>query len=116
MTDTVAGFIAALGTDKAIGETINLGSNYEISIGDAAKVIAEVMQTEIELVTDEQRLRPINSEVERLWADNRKAHELLGWQPLYGGLAGFRRGVTETAAWFSERGHFANYKPDIYNL
>ncbi len=116
VTDTVAGFIAALRADKAIGETINLGSNFEISIGDTAKTIADVMHAEIEIITDEQRLRPVNSEVERLWADNRKARELLGWRPQYGGLDGFRRGIAETAAWFGERAHLASYKTDSYNL
>jgi len=116
VSDTVAGFVAALAADKAVGETINLGSNFEISIGDTAKTIADVMHAEIEIVTDEQRLRPANSEVERLWADNRKARELLGWQPQYGGIEGFRRGIAETVAWFSERAHLANYKTDIYNL
>jgi NAD dependent epimerase/dehydratase len=116
VTDTVAGFLAALSADRAVGATINLGSNFEISIGDTAKTIAEVMRADIEIVTDEQRLRPVNSEVERLWADNGKARELLGWSPQYGGLDGFRRGIAETAAWFGERAHLANYKTDIYNL
>lgn len=116
VTDTVAGFVAALAADRAVGETINLGSNFEISIGDTAQAIAGVMHKQIEIVTDEQRLRPANSEVERLWADNRKAHELLGWQPRYGGLEGFRRGLAETVAWFGEHAHLANYKTDIYNL
>jgi NAD dependent epimerase/dehydratase len=116
VVDTVAGFVAALRSDKAVGEVINLGSNFEVSIGDTAKAIADVMHAEIEIVTDEQRLRPPNSEVERLWADNRKAHALLDWQPQYGGLDGFRRGLAETAAWFGERAHLANYKTDIYNL
>lgn len=116
VTDTVAGFIAALHADKAVGTSINLGSNFEISISDTAKAIADVMQARIEIVTDEQRLRPASSEVERLWADNRKARELLGWQPQYGGLDGFRRGLAATVAWFGERAHLANYKTGIYNL
>lgn len=116
VADTVAGFVAALRSDKAVGEVINLGSNFEVSIGDTAKAITDVMHAEIEIVTDEQRLRPPNSEVERLWADNRKAHALLDWQPQYGGLDGFRRGLAETAAWFGESAHLANYKTDIYNL
>ncbi len=116
VADTVAGFMAALKSDRSIGEVINIGSNFEISIGDTARTIAEVMGAEIEIVTDEQRLRPEKSEVERLWAANDKAHELLGWQPQYGGLKGFRRGLTETVAWFSKPSHLAPYKSDIYNL
>lgn len=114
--DTVSGFIAALDSDQGIGEVINIGSNFEISIGDTARTIAEVMGEEIEILTEEQRLRPEKSEVERLWASNDKAHKLLGWQPQYAGLDGFRRGLTETVAWFSKPSHLALYKPDIYNL
>jgi NAD dependent epimerase/dehydratase len=116
VSDTVAGFVAALNTDRGIGEVINIGSNFEISIGDTARTIAEVMKVDIEILTDEQRLRPKMSEVERLWSSNDKAHELLNWQPQYAGLGGFRRGLTETVAWFSEPRHLGAYKSDIYNL
>jgi dTDP-glucose 4,6-dehydratase len=116
VADTVAGFMAALESDQGIGEVINIGSNFEISIGDTARNIAEVMGAEIEIITDAQRLRPEKSEVERLWAANDKARELLGWQPQYGGLEGFRRGLAETAAWFSQPSHLASYKSDRYNL
>jgi nucleoside-diphosphate-sugar epimerase len=75
-----------------------------------------VIGIDIEIITDEQRLRPEKSEVERLWASNTKAKELLGWQPQYGGLEGLRRGVSETVAWFSKPVHLASYKWNIYNL
>jgi NAD dependent epimerase/dehydratase len=114
--DTVAGFIAALQSDKGLGEVVNFGSNFEISVGDTAKMIAEVMGSEIEIVTDEQRMRPVNSEVERLWADNSKALRLFGWQPNYGGIEGFKRGLSETAEWFVNLANLAGYKSDIYNL
>lgn len=116
VTDTVAGFIAALKSEKSIGEVINIGSNFEISIGDTAHTIAKVMGTEIEIISDEQRLRPEKSEVERLWASNEKASELLGWQPEYGGVEGFHRGLAETVAWFSKPSHLESYKSEIYNL
>lgn len=116
VADTVAGFIAALRCERSIGEVINIGSNFEISIGDTARAIAEVMGAQIEIITEEERLRPAKSEVERLWAANGKARELLDWQPKYGGLAGFRQGLTETVAWFRKSSHLAFYKPDIYNL
>ena len=116
VADTVAGFVAALGSERGVGEVINIGSNFEISIGDTARTIAEVMGAEIEIVTDDQRLRPEKSEVERLWASNDKARELLDWQPQYGGLEGFRRGLIETVAWFNNPAHLASYKFDIYNL
>lgn len=116
VSDTVSGFIAAMKSDRGVGEVINLGSNYEISIGDAAIAIASVMGAAIEIDTDDQRLRPAKSEVERLWASNAKAMELLGWEPRYGGIEGFRRGLSETVAWFTEPTNLISYKPDIYNL
>jgi dTDP-glucose 4,6-dehydratase len=116
VADTINGFIKALETDTGVGEVINLGSNYEISIGDTAKLIAEVMGSQIEILADDQRLRPERSEVERLWADNRKARELLGWQPAYGGIDGFRRGLQATVDWFKSSGNLASYKSDRYNL
>lgn len=116
VADTVAGFMAALNSDRSIGEVINIGSNFEISIGDTARAIAEVMGVEIEILTDEQRLRPEKSEVERLWASNAKAREFLAWQPQYGGLDGFQRGLVETVAWFRNPSNLASYKSEIYNL
>lgn len=112
----MAGFLAALDSDQSSGEVINLGSNFEISIGDTARAIAAAMGAEIEILTDDQRLRPEKSEVERLWADNTKARDLLGWQPAFGGLDGFHRGLRETAAWFTDPRHLAFYKADRYNL
>lgn len=116
VSDTVRGFIAALESDRAIGEVINVGSNFEISIGDTARAIAEVMGVEIEIITDDQRLRPEKSEVERLWASNTKAKERLNWQPDYGGLDGFKRGLAETVVWFRQPDNLRGYKADIYNL
>ena len=114
--DTVDGFIAALNSELGLGEVINFGSNFEISVGDTAQLIAEVMNVEIEIITDEVRLRPENSEVERLWADNAKAKHLLGWQPSHSGRDGFKRGLAKTAEWFSQADNLRSYKADIYNL
>ncbi|MDH4185682.1 MAG: NAD-dependent 4,6-dehydratase LegB [Nitrospira sp.] len=114
--DTVAGFQAALISDRGVGEVINFGSNFEISIGDTTRLIAEIMDAEIEIVTDESRLRPEHSEVERLWADNTKAKQLFGWQPCYGGREGLKRGLAETVEWFSRPDHLRRYKTNIYNL
>ncbi len=116
VTDTVAGFMAALTAKQAVGEVINLGSNFEISIGDTARAIAEIMSVDIEIITDDARLRPVKSEVERLYAANDKAQRLLGWQPEYGGIEGFRRGLSETVAWFRQPTNLAHYKADIYNI
>lgn len=114
--DTVGGFIAAINSDKGRGEVINISSNFEISIGDAARVIAETMDAEIEIVTDDQRVRPPKSEVERLWGANNKAREVLGWAPSYGGLDGFRRGIEETVEWFKDSQNCVGYKADRYNI
>lgn len=116
VADTVNGFIKALETDSGIGEVINLGSNFEISIGDTAKAIAEVMGSDIEIITEDHRLRPERSEVERLWGDNKKAKKLLGWQPKYGGIDGFKRGLLRTVNWFTSYDNLAGYKSDQYNL
>jgi dTDP-glucose 4,6-dehydratase len=114
--DTVAGFAAALDSSSGIGEAINFGSNFEISIGDTAQLIAEAMNVEIEIISDEIRLRPENSEVERLWADNSKAERLFGWRPNYGGREGFKRGLVETAEWFAKPENLRAYKVDTYNI
>ena len=116
VTDTVAGLMAALRTQRAVGEIINLGSNFEISIGETARAIAELMQVEVELCADEQRLRPDKSEVLRLWAANEKAREMLGWRPHYGDGDGFRRGLAETIGWFTKPAHLSHYRSDVYNL
>jgi dTDP-glucose 4,6-dehydratase len=100
VADTVAGFLAAANHDSADGEVINIGSNYEISIGDTVKLIAEIMDADISIEQDLDRIRPSKSEVERLWADNSKAKRLLGWQPEFGGKEGLRRGLKQTVDWF----------------
>lgn len=114
--DTVTGFIAAMNSEQGLGEVVNFGSNFEVSIGDTAQLIAEAMNVEIEIMTEEARLRPADSEVERLWADNAKAKQLFGWQPLYGGREGFKRGIAETAEWFKQPVNLRNYKADVYNI
>ena len=116
MQGSFDGFIAALRSDRAVGEVINIGSNFEISIGDTAHLIAEAMNTEIEIITDNARLRPENFEVARLWADNTKAKQLFGWQPAYGGREGFKRGLAESTGWFQDQANLVSYKVDRYNI
>ena len=116
VSDTVRGFIAAMNSEKAIGEVINIGSSFEISVGETANTIANVIGKEINIITEDQRLRPIKSEVERLFADNNKAMELMGWQPEFGSLDGFKRGLQQTVEWFSNPKNLSNYKSNIYNL
>ncbi|RNB53848.1 SDR family NAD(P)-dependent oxidoreductase [Brevibacillus gelatini] len=114
--DTVAGFIAVAKSDRSVGEVINIGSNYEVSIGQTVDVIAELMGKKIEILTDDKRLRPEKSEVERLWASNAKAKELLNWEPVYGGIDGFKQGLAETIEWFTNPAHLSQYKTGMYNV
>ena len=114
--DTVAGFIAALESEAAVGEVINLGSNFEILIGDTFALIASIMNSKAEIAREDKRVRPENSEVERLWSDNAKAKRLLGWEPAYGGREGLRRGLEETVRWFSDPEHLRYYKAERYNV
>ena len=116
VADTCAAFLAIAASDAALGQAINAASNFEISIGDTAALIADVMQVEVELVTDEQRLRPEGSEVNRLFGDNTRLRELTGWAPAYGGLDGFRRGLEHTAAWFADPANLARYRPAQYTV
>lgn len=114
ISDTVAGFIAVAESDAAVGEVVNIGSNYEISIGDTVALIAETMGVEVAIETEDARLRPVLSEVERLWADNSKAERLTGWKPQYAGRDGLRRGLGETARWFQDPANLALYKSKGY--
>jgi dTDP-glucose 4,6-dehydratase len=114
--DTVDGFIAALESKNGVGEVINIGSNFEISIGDTALLIASIMDTSISIISDDERLRPQNSEVERLWADNSKALKLLNWQPKYSGTLGMKKGLEETIEWFTNGENLKKYKFGRYNI
>ena len=116
VADTAAAFVAALRSTAGAGEVVNFGSNFEISVGDTARLIAKLMDADVAFVSDEARIRPAGSEVERLWADNTKAREMFGWQPHYGGGEGFARGLRETIAWFSDPANLGTYKTGIYNV
>jgi NAD dependent epimerase/dehydratase len=114
--DTVRGFIATAECDSAVGQVINVGSNFEISIGDAVNMIAELMNVPVTIETEAARLRPAKSEVERLWADNTRARQVLGWEPEFGGRDGLRRGLARTIDWFTRSEILTRYKSDIYNI
>ena len=114
--DTVEGFIAVAKSERSLGEVINIGSNFEVSIGETANIIADIMGACIEIETDESRVRPDRSEVERLWADNGKAKKLIDWNPTYAGKEGFKRGLIETVEWFTNPKNLKHYKADIYNV
>lgn len=116
VADTVDGFVAMAKSDEVIGEVVNVSSNYEISIGETAALIAKIMNVDIEIETDDARVRPPKSEVERLWGDNRKARRLLDWEPRYAGLEGLEKGLRETIAWFADPQNLRAYKEHLYNI
>lgn len=110
--DTCRGFLELARCEKAIGEVVNIGSNFEISVGDTLNLIRELMNSDVEFLTDEQRLRPAKSEVFRLWCDNTKIRALTGFEPAYD----IRTGLAETIAWFTRPQNLAKYKAEIYNV
>lgn len=116
VSDTVRAFAALAACDAAVGQTVNVGSGFEISIGDTAALIAELMGANPRIVEDGQRLRPALSEVERLWADASLMTRLTGWVPAYGGHDGFRRGLEDTIAWFRRPENLSTYHADRYVL
>lgn len=112
VADTCRGFLELARCDKAVGEVVNIGSNYEISIGDTLNLIRELMKSDVEFVLDEQRLRPEKSEVSRLWCDNTKIRHLTGFEPRFS----ISEGLQKTIEWFTSSDNLAKYKADIYNV
>jgi NAD dependent epimerase/dehydratase len=114
--DTARGMIAIHDGEASIGEVINLGSGYEVSVGDTVALIAQVMGRPVAVECEAERLRPAKSEVERLWADNTKAQRLLGWKPEYPGVDGLRRGLELTIKWFSIPENRDRYRAGRYTV
>lgn len=110
--DTAKGFIELAKCDAAVGQTVNIGTNFEISIDDLFQFIKKVMNSDVEFVQDEQRIRPGKSEVFRLWCENKKIRELTGYEPDYD----IEKGLKETADWFTDPENLKKYKTDIYNV
>ncbi|MEE2746393.1 MAG: NAD-dependent 4,6-dehydratase LegB [Pseudomonadota bacterium] len=110
--DTCRGFIALAESDKAIGETVNIGSNFEISIGDTLNIIKELMNSDVQFIQDDQRIRPEKSEVFRLWCDNTHIEKLTGFKP----QVDIRQGLQRTIDWFLSKGSLSKYKAGIYNV
>lgn len=108
--DTVEAFIKVAESDKTVGQVVNVGSDYEISIGDLANKIIEITTQDVNIICDEERLRPEKSEVNRLWSDNTKIKKLTGWEPKYT----LKEGLEETIHWIENNMKY--YKPDIYNV
>jgi NAD dependent epimerase/dehydratase len=108
--DTAEAFIKVAESEKTIGEVINAGSNYEITIGDTVKKIISIIGKDVKILCDDERIRPENSEVNRLWADNTKIKELTGWQPSYT----IDAGLEATVDWIKNNMQY--FKTDIYNV
>jgi NAD dependent epimerase/dehydratase len=110
--DTCRGFLAIAQSDSTIGQTINIGSNFEISIGDTLNIIKELMGSDVEFITDEQRIRPEKSEVFRLWCDNSKIEKMTGFKP----QVSIRDGLQKTIDWITQPGNLKAYKAELYNV
>ncbi len=112
VTDTCRGFVELARCEKAIGEIVNIGSGFEMAVGDMLNLIRELMNSDVEYIADEQRIRPGKSEVFRLWCDNTKIRELTGFGPRYS----IRDGLETTVEWFTRPENLAKYKTDLYNV
>jgi len=110
--DTARGFLAVSDCDKTIGKEINIASNFEISMEEILNLIKKIMKKDVEFLPDEERLRPGNSEVFRLWGDNSLMTSLTDWRPQYT----VEQGLEETIAWFTKPENLKKYKAGIYNL
>jgi len=110
--DTCRGFIALAESGKTLGETVNIGSNSEISIGDTLNLIKDIMHSDVEFIVDQQRLRPEKSEVNRLWCDNRKIRALTGFES----QVDITEGLQRTVDWFLKPENIKKYKSGIYNV
>lgn len=110
--DTCEGFYQIAQSSVAVGKTINIGSNYEISVGDTLNLVKEIMKSDVRFVFDDVRVRPVKSEVTRLWCDNTLIKDLTGFTPKYS----IREGLTETIEWFTNPKNLKRYKVDIYNV
>ena len=112
VNDTCRGFIALAESDEVIGKTLNIGSNFEISVGDTLNLIKDIMKSNVEFITRNERIRPKKSEVNRLWCDNTLINKLTGFTPKYS----LEQGLSATADWFVNPNNLKKYKADIYNV
>jgi NAD dependent epimerase/dehydratase len=112
VNDTCKALIALSESDKAAGMEINISSDFEISMGDLLEKIKGILQTDIQVETDSQRIRPEGSEVQRLWGDNSLLNELTGFKPDYT----IDKGLKLTCEWFLKDENRSKYKAGIYNV
>ena len=110
--DTCQGLLALAESDATIGETVNIGSNFEISIEDTLNIIKELMSSNVRFITDKQRIRPEKSEVFRLWCDNSKIKKLTSFNP----QTDIKHGLLKTIDWITRPENLSKYKIEIYNV
>ena len=113
--DTADAFVSTLNKKKDIGEIINIGSSFEISIKDLVSQISKIMGVTIDIQKKKERIRPKRSEVDRLYANTKKAKKILNWTPKYSKKKGFEKGLKKTIEWFSKAENLNHYKTDIFN-
>ncbi len=116
VADTVNAFLYVANSPQSIGKVLNCASNFEISIGDTARLISEVLNAEIEIISDEQRFRPPSSEVNRLFGDNTLIKSVTGWEPAFSGLEGLKKGISITAEWFTNPSNMMHYREGHYTI
>ena len=115
ISDTVDAFIKTINNKKTIGETINLGTGYEITIKDLVSMIGDLIGKKLIISHDKRRLRPKKSEVNRLLSKNIKAKKLLKWTPKLDKQKGLKKGLELTIEWFEQNINKINFKSKIYN-
>ena len=113
--DTADAFVSTLNKKKDIGEIINIGSGFEISVKDLVSQISKIMGIKIDIQKKKERIRPKRSEVDRLYANTKKAKKILNWTPKYSKKNGFEKGLKKTIEWFSKTENLNHYKTDIFN-
>jgi dTDP-glucose 4,6-dehydratase len=116
ISDTVDGFLAIADAGGVDGEVINIGCGYDVSIKQLVNLIADIVNVEIEVQQDAERIRPAASEVDLLQASHAKATRLTAWSPAYSGSDGLRAGLARTVEWFREPANLARYKTQIYSI
>jgi len=109
--DTCRGFIALAECDESIGQAVNIGSGFEISIGDTLNIIKDLMDSDVQFIVDQERIRPLKSEVFRLWCDSSKMVNLTGFKP----KVNIKEGLEKTVNWIIKPENLKTYKSEIYN-
>jgi nucleoside-diphosphate-sugar epimerase len=112
--DTAAGFVAVAEATGGLGEVFNMGSGFEVSMGEVLDVISDVSGMKLTAQEDSTRVRPAAAEVERLWSDSSKIKDAFGWEPSHGGLDGLRVGLEKTYRWLRDNQGLPGYRPEKY--